>query len=191
MWQCAGGAVEAGHGISGHTEEPSHYASGQRSSGSPNGAGTDRYDFTIARDKCRKMKTIAEKQTELVELYNSLDDPIMQYEFLLQLAGEVPVPDQKLKNDDTRIRNCQTDSWFIMEQKDGCLYLGVDSDALLIRGVLSIYVYLLDGRTLEEIGSTPIDFMEKSTIREQLSVSRFSVLSELPDKIHAFCNLQT
>lgn len=137
------------------------------------------------------MKTIAEKQTELVELYNSLDDPIMQYEFLLQLAGEVPVPDQKLKNDDTRIRNCQTDSWFIMEQKDGCLYLNVDSDALLIRGVLSIYVYLLDGRTLEEIGSTPIDFMEKSTIREQLSVSRFSVLSELPDKIHAFCNLQT
>ena len=137
------------------------------------------------------MKTIAEKQTELVELYNSLDDPIMQYEFLLQLAGEVPVPDQKLKNDDTRIRNCQTDSWFIMEQKDGCLYLGVDSEALLIRGVLSIYVYLLDGRTLEEIGSTPIDFMEKSTIREQLSVSRFSVLSELPDKIHAFCNLQT
>lgn len=78
-----------------------------------------------------------------------------------------------------------------MEQKDGCLYLNVDSDALLIRGVLSIYVYLLDGRTLEEIGSTPIDFMEKSTIREQLSVSRFSVLSELPDKIHAFCNLQT
>lgn len=137
------------------------------------------------------MKTIAEKQTELVELYNSLDDPIMQYEFLLQLAGEVPVPDQKLKNDDTRIRNCQTDSWFIMGQKDGCLYLNVDSDALLIRGVLSIYVYLLDGRTLKEIGSTPIDFMEKSTIREQLSVSRFSVLSELPDKIHAFCNLQT
>ena len=137
------------------------------------------------------MKTIAEKQTELVELYNSLDDPIMQYEFLLQLAGEVPVPDQKLKNDDTRIRNCQTDSWFIMEQKAGCLYLNVDSDALLIRGVLSIYVYLLDGRTLKEIGSTPIDFMEKSTIREQLSVSRFSVLSELPDKIQAFCNLQT
>ena len=62
------------------------------------------------------MKSIAEKQTELIELYNSLDDPIMQYEFLLQLAGEVPVPDQKLKNDDTRIRNCQTDSWFIMEQ---------------------------------------------------------------------------
>ena len=93
------------------------------------------------------MKSIAEKQTELIELYNSLDDPIMQYEFLLQLAGEVPVPDQKLKNDDTRIRNCQTDSWFIMEQKDGCLYMGVDSDALLIRGVLSIYVYLLDGRT--------------------------------------------
>ena len=39
------------------------------------------------------MSTIAEKQTELLELYNGLDDPIMQYEFLLQLAGEVPVPE--------------------------------------------------------------------------------------------------
>ena len=120
------------------------------------------------------MSTIAEKQTELIELYNGLDDPIMQYEFLLQLAGEVPVPEADGKSEGTKIHNCQTDSWFIMKQAK----------------VLSIFVYLLDGRTPEEILDTPLDFMEKTTIREQLSISRFSVLSKLPDTIYQFCKIQ-
>ena len=55
------------------------------------------------------MKTIAEKQRELIEVYNSLDDQMMQYEFLLQLAGNAPVPDETEKNEHTKIRNCQTD----------------------------------------------------------------------------------
>lgn len=136
------------------------------------------------------MSTIAEKQTELIELYNGLDDPIMQYEFLLQLAGEVPVPEADGKSEGTKIHNCQTDSWFIMKQAKGHFYLNVDSDSLLIRGVLSIFVYLLDGRTPEEILDTPLDFMEKTTVREQLSISRFSVLSKLPDTIYQFCKIQ-
>ena len=136
------------------------------------------------------MGTIAEKQAELIELYNGLDDPIMQYEFLLQLAGEVPVPEADEKSEDTIIHNCQTDSWFIMKQTGGHFYLSVDSDALLIRGVLSMFVYLLDGRSLDEILNTPIDFMEKTTVREQLSISRFSVLSKLPDTIYQFCKIQ-
>ncbi|WP_288775812.1 SufE family protein [uncultured Eubacterium sp.] len=136
------------------------------------------------------MGTIAEKQAELIELYNGLDDPIMQYEFLLQLAGEVPVPEAAEKTEAAKIHNCQTDSWFIMTQADGRFSLSVDSDALLIRGVLSIFVYLLDGRSLDEILNTPIDFMEKTTVREQLSISRFSVLSKLPDTIYQFCKIQ-
>ena len=114
----------------------------------------------------------------------------MQYEFLLQLAGEVPVPEAAEKSEGTKIHNCQTDSWFIMKQAEGRFYLNVDSDALLIRGVLSIFAYLLDGRRLDEILDTPIDFMEKTTVREQLSISRFSVLSELPDMIYQFCKNQ-
>ncbi len=135
--------------------------------------------------KC--MNTIAEKQAELIEIYNGLADPIMQYEFLLQLAGETPIPSESEKNDAAKIKNCQTDSWFIMRRQHDKFYLQVDSDALLIRGVLSIYAYLLDGRTTEEIINTPINFMEKTTIREQLSVSRFSILSELSDTIYKFC----
>ena len=133
------------------------------------------------------MKTIAEKQRELIEVYNSLDDQMMQYEFLLRLAGNAPVPDETEKNEHTKIRNCQTDSWFIMKKENGHFFLKVDSDALLIRGVLSIYVYLLDGRPMEENVQTSLDFMERTTIKNQLSVDRFSVLSELPQWVIRFC----
>lgn len=131
------------------------------------------------------METIAQKQAELIVLYNGLEDPLMQYEFLLQLAGETPAPEKR--EETARIRNCQTDSWFQMKEKDGYFFLRVDSESLLIRGVLSIYVYLLDGRKLREVVSTPLDFMEKTTISGQLTRSRFRVLAALPEQIRQFC----
>lgn len=131
------------------------------------------------------MNAIEEKQREFIELYNSLADPLMQYELLLQMAGETPPPEKR--DDKARIRNCQTDSWFMMRAENGRLFLQVDSDSLLIRGVLSVYVYLLDGRELEEILRTGLCFMEQTTIRRQMTDSRFSVLAQIPEMIYGFC----
>lgn len=61
------------------------------------------------------MKTIAEKQRELIEVYNSLDDQMMQYEFLLQLAGNAPVPDETEKND---IRRSETVRLFMVHHEE-------------------------------------------------------------------------
>lgn len=133
------------------------------------------------------MKTIDEKQNEFIETYNGLNDPLMQYEFLLQLAGETPYPDPEEKDSHSRIHNCQTESWFIMHAENERFWLKIDSDSLLIRGVLGIYVYLLNGRTLEEIRNTSLSFMEKTGIKNQLSRSRFSVLAELADEVLCFC----
>ena len=131
------------------------------------------------------METIEEKQQEFIELYNSLGDPLMQYEFLLQLAGETPVSGNR--EDRAKIKNCQTDSWFQMSIKNNCFYLDVDSDSLLIRGVLCVYVYLLNGRSLQEIIRTPLRFMEETEINQQLTRGRFSVLSNLSETIYQFC----
>lgn len=131
------------------------------------------------------METIEEKQRELIEVYNGLDDLLMQYEFLLQLAGETPAPEER--DDSSRIKNCQTDSWLMMHEENGRFFLQVDSDSLLIRGVLSVYVYLLDGRPLEEIIHTPLRFMEETTINQQMTGSRFSVLARIPEIIYQFC----
>lgn len=137
------------------------------------------------------MKSIQEKQFELIEAYNGLNDQLMQYEFLLQLAGETPLPEEKWKNESTRIRNCQTDSWIIMRVEQNRFFMSVDSDSLLIRGILSIYVYLLDGRLLSEVMDTPLSFMENTDIKKQLSLARLSVLSKIPDMIIDFCQLKT
>ena len=133
------------------------------------------------------MKTIQEKQDEFIETYNRLDDPLMQYEFLLNLAGETPLPDPEEKDNTSRIHNCQTDSWFIMKAADGRFLLKADSDSLLIRGVLGIYVYLLDGHSLKEVSDTSLSFMEKTNIKDHLSLVRFSVLSDLSGKVLKFC----
>lgn len=133
------------------------------------------------------METIKEKQREFIEIYNRLGDPLMQYEFLLQLSGQTPLPDIQEKKDSFKIENCQTDSWLIIDVKNCCLYLKVDSDSLLIRGILSIYVYLLNGRALTEIIQTPLSFMEETQIRQQVSLSRFNILSDISKKIYEFC----
>ncbi len=133
------------------------------------------------------MKSIRDTQKEFIETYRSLGDTMMQYEFLLQIAGETPALAPEEKNEETRIRSCQTDSWLTMRIENGLFYMGVDSDSLLIRGILSVYVYLLNGRSPLEILRTPLNFIEAADIRAQLSLSRFAVLSALPETIGCFC----
>ncbi len=133
------------------------------------------------------MKSIRDTQKEFIETYRSLGDTMMQYEFLLQIAGETPAMAPEDKNEETQIRNCQTDSWLSMRIENSRFYMSVDSDSLLIRGILSVYVYLLNGRSPHEIIQTPLNFIEAADIRAQLSLNRFTVLSALPETISRFC----
>ncbi|MCU6761185.1 Cysteine desulfuration protein sufE [uncultured Roseburia sp.] len=123
--------------------------------------------------------TINEMQNEFIRVFNDLDDWLMQYEFLLELAGETAVISDRDRMERNRIKGCQSEAWILLGKDGGRLQITVDSESLLIRGILSIFVVLLKGRMLQEVADTEFFFLEKTSLKEQLAADRFSVMSNV------------
>ena len=131
--------------------------------------------------------TIEQAEQEFIQAFNSLEDWLMQYEYLLELAGAAPAPAEEEKNEDTRLKGCQSNAWVVLGDDGARLHIAVDSDALIIRGILGVFSLLLQDRTLEEGAAARLTFLEATALHEQLSTDRFSAMTGVAGQIRSYC----
>lgn len=130
--------------------------------------------------------TLKEKQEEFIKDFNELDDWFTQYAYLLELSTLIDSPSESEKNDDTLVAGCQSKLWVSMTYEDGKVRMKADSDALIVKGIVSVFVTLADNRTPEEIVNTEFDFIEKTALKTQLSADRFKGMKILTKMIRDF-----
>src|SRR5664279_1368521 len=95
--------------------------------------------------------SIAETEKEIIEefgLFDSWDD---KYEYIIDLGKKLPPLDLKHKTDENRVRGCQSSVWLVADYKDGRLYYQAESDAMIVKGLISMLIRVLSGRTADEI----------------------------------------
>ncbi len=128
--------------------------------------------------------TIHELQDAYVQDLAGLKDWFSQYEFLIELAGAMEVMDDEDKNEDTRLKGCQTNAWLIHEYDDGKLYFQADSDALIVKGILGMLTDIFSDRTPEEILNAELFVLQKSGIGANLTQGRANGIQSAIDRIH-------
>ena len=137
-----------------------------------------------------KRKTIEEEEKSFIQDLNTLDDWFLQYEYLLEISSDISrIPDSDRKPEYI-IKGCQSAVWVIMKCIDGHLKLKIDSEALIVRGILSIFVYLLDGRPIDEILLYKPQFIEATNIKKQISTDRFNGVNSVYKTILDFARAQ-
>lgn len=115
--------------------------------------------------------TIAEQQKEYSNQFAQLDW-FEKYEFFLDLAGEMPALPDSDRRDENRVHGCQTNAWIIAEQKEGNIYYSVDSDALIVKGMLGLMADILSGHSPDEIVHADWFFWKTAGIAENLDAGR-------------------
>ncbi len=133
--------------------------------------------------------TIEEKQESFIMDFNELNDWFMQYEYLIVLAGTMEELQETEKNEETRVSGCQSNVWVIVEYDGQKLKIRADSDSLIIKGILGIIVQLLDGNTPYEILKADICFIERTSLKQQLSTDRFKGMSAVIDRIRSCASI--
>jgi cysteine desulfuration protein SufE len=116
--------------------------------------------------------SIAETEKEIIEefaLFDSWDD---KYEYIIDLGKTLPVLDKKYKTDENRVRGCQSSVWLVAEYKDGKLYYKADSDAVIVKGLISMLIRVLSGRTADEIIEAKLDFIREIGMTTHLAQTR-------------------
>ena len=134
--------------------------------------------------------SIEEAEQSYIDDLNTLEDWFLQYEYLLRISADLPRIPPERRTEDKRVRGCQSGVWLELEYDGGCVRVRADSEALIIRGILSIAVYLLNGRSPGEISAWDPRYIRETNIRKQISTDRFNGLSSVIDTVKAFAAAQ-
>lgn len=135
-----------------------------------------------------KTLSISELENTFIEDLNMLDDWFFQYEYLLEISADLPHIPKEKRTEKNRVPGCQSGVWLILSSEKGRVKVLADSDALIIRGILSIIVSVLDGRTSQEIVEYKPRFIEETRLKEQISTDRFQGIQSVIKSIQQFAD---
>ena len=118
------------------------------------------------------MNTINTLQDEIIEEFNDFDDWMDKYQLLIDLGSEQPSLPEEYKNDQNLIDGCQSRVWLQADYRDGIVYFQAESDALLVNGIGSLLVKVLNGHSPQDIIDADLYFIERIGLKEHLSPTR-------------------
>ena len=116
--------------------------------------------------------TINEIQNEIIEEFSQFDDWMDKYALLIDLGNTLQPLDDKYKIPQNIIEGCQSRVWLNANLVEGKVIYEGESDAVLVKGIVSMLIQVLSGHTTEEILDTDLYFIEKIGLREHLSPTR-------------------
>ena len=130
--------------------------------------------------------TINEKQDSIIEEFSMFDDWMDKYALLIDLGNSLEELEDKFKVPQNIIEGCQSRVWLNAEFKDGIITYKGESDAVLVKGIVSLLISVLSDHTPEEILNTNLYFIEKIGLREHLSPTRSNGLLAMMKQMKMF-----
>ena len=118
------------------------------------------------------MTTVKEIQDEIILEFNDFDDWLDRYQLLIDLGGEQEPLPAEYKTDNNLIEGCQSRVWLQADFVDGKVFFRAESDALIVKGIVSLLIKVYSGRTPDEILDNEPYFVEAIGLKEHLSPTR-------------------
>jgi cysteine desulfuration protein SufE len=118
------------------------------------------------------MKTIEDKQQEIVSEFSLFDDWMEKYEYIIDLGKDLPLIDENLKTEDRLIEGCQSRVWLNSEMIDGKMNFTADSDAIITKGIIGLLIQVLNNESPKTVVETDLHFIKDIGLQEHLSPTR-------------------
>lgn len=116
--------------------------------------------------------TINELQDNVIEEFSAFDDWMDKYALLIDLGNSLPPLEEKYKTESNLIEGCQSRVWLQANYEDGKILFKGESDAVIVKGIVSLLINVLSGHTPQEILDTDLYFIEQIGLKEHLSPTR-------------------
>ena len=118
------------------------------------------------------MAAINEIQDSIIEQFSDFDDWLDRYQLLIDLGSEQEPLPEEYKSDNNLIEGCQSRVWLQADFTDGKVHFRAESDALIVKGIVSLLISVYSGHTPDEILSSEPYFVEAIGLKEHLSPTR-------------------
>ncbi len=117
-------------------------------------------------------KSIEEIENEIVEEFSLFDSWDDKYEYIIDLGKKLPPLEDKYKIDENRVRGCQSTVYLVADFKDGKVYYKAESDAVIVKGLISMLIRVLSGQAPSDIVNAPLNFIKEIGMMTHLAQTR-------------------
>ena len=116
--------------------------------------------------------TINEIQDEVIEEFSVFDDWMDKYALLIDMGNALPPLNDRHKTSNNLIEGCQSRVWLQADYTDGQVIFQGESDAVIVKGIVSLLIRVLSHHTPQEILDADLYFIERIGLKEHLSPTR-------------------
>jgi cysteine desulfuration protein SufE len=131
----------------------------------------------------KSIQAIENEIAEEFSLFDSWDD---KYEYIIDLGKKLPPLEDQYKLDENKVKGCQSTVWLVADYRDGKIFYKAESDAVIVKGLISMLIRVLSGQTPDAIIAAKLDFIQKIGMTTHLAQTRSNGLLSMVKQMKNF-----
>lgn len=132
--------------------------------------------------------TINEIQDQIIDDFSAFDDWMDKYQMLIELGNNLEPLDEKYKTPQNLIEGCQSRVWIQADYDEATkqIHFTGDSDAVIVKGLVSLIISVLSDHTPDEILDNELYFIQEIGLKEHLSPTRSNGLLSMVKQMRIY-----
>jgi cysteine desulfuration protein SufE len=123
---------------------------------------------------------------EILEDLDFFDSWEERYKYIIDLGNSLPAFDEALQTSERLVKGCQSNVWLDVDTLDGKLVFTVDSDAIIVKGLLVLVMAAFNNKTPNEVLAFDIDsYFKQLDLERHISPTRGNGLRSIVARITA------
>ena len=121
---------------------------------------------------------------DVVENFEMLDDWEDRYAYLIEIGRSLPPLPDTLKTDENLVPGCMSRAWLVTDTNNGLFHLQADSEAMIVRGLITILVLACNGQPPKTVATYGFEnLFEHLGLNAHLSAGRRNGFLSMVSKI--------
>ena len=134
------------------------------------------------------MSDVRQTQQELIEEFQFFDNWMDRYQYLIDLGRRLPEFPESDKNEQNKIKGCQSQVWFVAETQGDRLHFRAISDAAIVSGLIALLLRIYSDKRPADILETPAEFVGALGLEQHLSPTRSNGLASMMQAIRGYAS---
>lgn len=118
-------------------------------------------------------ESVQDIQDEIIDEFSMLDgDMEMTISYIMELGEQLPEMTESSKTEDNIVKGCQSKVWLKAGMEEGKVKFEADSNTAITKGLVSLLVRILSGKSPQEIIDADLYFIDKIGLNRFIGTQR-------------------
>ncbi|MBT3584319.1 MAG: SufE family protein [Halobacteriovoraceae bacterium] len=122
----------------------------------------------------------------LVQKFSTFQNWEERYKYIIQCGKELAPISEEHRTEQNIVRGCQSQVWLHADLIDGKIIYQADSDASIVKGIITLLLEVYSGLAPQEILDCPPTWLEEIELKQHLSMSRANGLASMIKQISLY-----